>query len=157
MSDYERILPGYRSMPDPDGVIAFIDRFSIWELGGSDGCPCCHFELLGFKVGVSCHKSEHCVRVYSDYMGSDWRDAERVAQAVLRWLPDGGVRYRVRYCDYAHDHVNGRWEDGAWREEQKCCYCGKPRAHKEAYLCAECLTNESAVAAYPASLPQKEI
>jgi len=137
---YERIIPSRRfsTIPDAEGVVAFIKRFSIWGLGGSDGCDCCYFELLGYHVHLSCRKSEHCIRVFSTYLGHSYHQAFPIALAVLEQL-DNPNGYRVRFCDYGHDHKNGHWQDRQWMKDQACCYCDQLGRDEDAYLCDKCL------------------
>lgn len=87
---YER-LPG-GGHPNLEATIALIRRFSIFGLGGSDGCECCHFHIHGFHVGVSCRKSEHTVRVYTHYLWFDPTDLQAIAVAVLSQLQNGNNR-----------------------------------------------------------------
>lgn len=135
---FERVASG-GCFPDPEGVLWLIRKFGISGMGGSDGCYCYHFQNRGISVDVSCHKSEHCVRVHSGYMEFDVSELFEIANEVLSQLPFGGSRYRVRFCDYGMDHVNGRWEGKVWREEYKCGYCGKPRNERDAYRCQKCV------------------
>jgi hypothetical protein len=132
------------SCPDEAAVLWFIQKYGIFGLGGNDGCACCHFSLCGIDVDVSCRKSEHCVRVHCGYLGYKVSNLFAIANEVLAQLRDGGIGYRVRFCGYSADHVNGRWENGEWREEHKCVYCGKPRAGFDDYLCAVCAQNKEA-------------
>jgi hypothetical protein len=151
MSEYEA-LPGGCDPPNVDGVVALLRRYGLHGLGGCDGCRCAHFSLLGISVDVSCHKSDHCVRVHSGYMGFNQADLVPIVREALRQLPDGGAGYSVRFCDYSSDHVNGRWVDREWVEEHRCCYCAKPRADKAAYLCEECERDVRALESYPVKL-----
>lgn len=142
MSDrqFEPIVQGerYWSHPSPEAALALIRRFGIFGLGGSDGCYCCHFSIHGISIDVSCHKSEHCVRVHSGYLGFKDSNLFSIADEVLSQLPNGGERYRVRFCAYSFDHVNGHRDNGEWVESYKCVYCEKPRVDPNAYLCGGC-------------------
>lgn len=132
---YEDLPSG--CIPNAAATLSLIRRFSVWGLGGSDGCDCSHFSVQGFKISVSCRKSEHCVRVWSNCL--DWAvsGAIEIAREVLSQLEDA-ERYEVRFCDYRHDHVSGRWEHGEWVRDMQCCYCEKPRFKEDAYLCESC-------------------
>ena len=140
-------LSGYCPVPGhAEGIVFLIRRYGLYNLGGADGCACVNFSLSGFEVDVSCHKSEHTVRIIGS--SSSPEEVETVAAAVLadlRFAED----YAVRFCEWGSDHHNGRWEDRVWVEEYKCCYCGEPRAEKDAYLCVSCRHKEEAVARYP--------
>src|SRR5271163_3760873 len=99
------------------GALALLKQHGIWGLGLGDGCRCTNFTVLGVSVDISCHKSEHCVRVIGWSHGSiagDRRDAselESVAREVLVQLgEDVAYGYRVRFCEYRHDHAGGHWE-----------------------------------------------
>lgn len=140
---YEQVgTERYTLMPDPAGVLWFIQKYGIFGLGGADGCYCCSFALRGIEVSVSCHKSEHCVRVVCHCLRP--KDLFAIAREVLSQLPDGGISYRVRFCEYAADHVDGHWSGRTWVETYKCCYCGKPRDDVDGYLCTTCRTNPDA-------------
>ena len=141
-------MQGYGN-PNKQGCIELIECYGVQQLGGGDGCPCSHFSVCGFQIDASCHKSEHCVRVYSDHMFKQPQDCVEIAALVLKQLGDFSGGYRVRYCEYRDDHVNGRWQDRIWVEEYQCCYCGKPRSNPDAYLCDKCLKDQNAVSSYP--------
>lgn len=131
-------LRGGCSIPNVESVLDLLQRFGVWGLGGCDGCACAHFEILGIEVHVSCRKSEHCVRVHCGYLGFDQSELVPIAREVLSQLTFPS-RYSLRFCDYSKDHKNGRRENGVWKDDQTCCYCNKPRADVDAYLCEECL------------------
>lgn len=133
----------YWSHPSPEATLALIRRFGIFGLGGSDGCYCCNFSIHGISIDVSCHKSEHCVRIHTGCLGFSDSALFMIADEVLSQLPDGGERYRVRFCDYSCDHVNGHWDKGKWVESYKCVYCSKPRADRDAYLCGTCVGGDN--------------
>lgn len=127
-------------MMDANKAIDLIRREGLFGLGEGDGCLCCHFEVQGVSVDISCHKSEHCVRVHSCHMYRSARDLERVALVVMQEFAKytDVSEYRLRFTEYANDHQNGdRDKDDKWIEEYRCCYCHAPRSEKE-YLCAEC-------------------
>jgi hypothetical protein len=145
-------LPGY-SNPNKAGCLEIISRYGFDQLGGSDGCRCSHFSICGFQIDVSCHKSEHCVRVYSNDLCTHPEDEIEIAALIVKQFADSGEGgYLIRYCDYGHDHKNGHWENKKWIEEYSCCYCGKPRVDKDSYLCSVCLNNKDAVSYYPFGL-----
>lgn len=144
-------LPGYGE-PNKAGCLELISRYGFYQLGGGAGCRCSHFAVCGFHVNVSCHKSEHCVRVYSHHLFRQPEDEVEIASLVIRQLGDSGENYRVRYCEYRHDHENGRRENGVWTQEYSCCYCNKPRLDEDGYLCAGCLKKLDAVSHYPFGL-----
>ena len=141
-------LPGHAS-PNKEACIELISRYGFHQLGTDEGCRCSNFCVCGFEISVSCHKSEHCVRVYSHHLCRQAEDEVEIAALIIRQLGDSGSRYRIRYCDYTHDHVGRHWEKEKWVESYSCCYCSKPRADKEAYLCFACLGNKDAVSHYP--------
>lgn len=119
-------------------ALELIRSIGIYGLCESDGCPCCYFEIHGVHVNVSCHKSEHRIRVYSHHIFADPFELEPIAIEVA--VQVGREGYSVRFCDYGKDHkgTNGT-----------CCYCGKPRSDKEAYLCVPCLSKPEARGSYP--------
>lgn len=132
--EYEPVPSG--CIPNGAAALYLIRRFSIWGLGGSDGCDCCHFSIHGLQIDVSCRKSEHCVRVSSNCLDKSPKEMIAIASEVLSQIdyPDA---YRVRFCDYSHDHVGGHWEAGEWVETYRCVYCHKPRDERDGYLCAD--------------------
>ena len=144
-------------------ALALILQHGIYGLGGSDGCRCTHFFVQGIWVDVSCHKSEHSVRVYSDYLERDPLALEPIAREVLRQIARSveswgtpeeeaieiASRYRIRFCDFSTDNVNGRREGEKYVWDHKCSYCGKPRLNAAAYLCDDCLKRPEAVSCYP--------
>ena len=144
-------LPGCGN-PNKDGCLELISRYGFYQLGGGDGCDCSNFQVCGFEISISCHKSEHCVRVYSHHLFRQPDDEIEIASLVIKQLGDSGKYYNIRFCDYRHDHVNGRWENDVWTEEYSCCYCDKPRTDKDAYLCSNCLTKKDAISHYPFGL-----
>lgn len=141
-------LAGYGD-PNKLGCMELIARYGFEQLGGGDACRCSHFMICGFHIDVSCHKSEHCVRVFSDHMYRQAEDEIQIAALVLQQLGDSAKGYRVRYCEWGYDHVNGHWEGNRFVNEYKCCYCSAPRSDAEAYLCAKCLRITDAVSRYP--------
>src|ERR1039458_10278142 len=128
-----------------DKAIQLIQQHGIFGLGGYDGCLCTNFEIQGIYVSVSCHKSEHCVRVWSNYMFRNPLPLESVMKEVLASLEktrDYPVDdYRIRFYDYKNDHDPKRrgWEGPkgkeVWVDYYIYCYCGKDRKEREAYLC----------------------
>lgn len=144
-------LRGGCSIPNVEGVVDLLQRFGVWGLGGCDGCECAHFKILGISVDVSCHKSEHCVRVHSGYLGFNQSELAQIAREVLAQLthPES---YSLRFCEYSYDHKNGRWENGVWKKDQACCYCGQLRPDADAYLCDDCFQQNKGLDVYPANL-----
>ena len=144
-----------KSLMDADKTCALIEQHGIYGLCESDGCACCHFTIHNISVDVSCRKSEHCIRVYSNSLDSEAHGLERVMRAVLRslaeYLGDANalLRYRMRFCEYGKDHVDGHWLGEKWIETHKCCWCGKLRDDGQAYLCRECLEKVDAVNYFP--------
>jgi hypothetical protein len=135
-----------------DEAIALIKQHGLYGLGGSDGCRCVHFHIQGVSIDVSCHKSEHCIRVWSNYIYREASELERIAREVLFDLSQTGAdvdSYRLRFCKYSDDHVGGHWEVSGFVHSQKCCYCGKPRNDRETYLCCECSSNPEAREHFP--------
>jgi hypothetical protein len=133
-------------------ALKLIKELGIYGLAESDGCPCCHFNIHGIFIDVSCHKSEHTIRVYSHYMFHNPFDLEPIAEEVHRQVGISNP-YKIRFCEYSCDHVGGHWEgkhpNSKWMKTQKCCYCSAPRPDEEAYLCEKCLTKSEARSAYP--------
>jgi hypothetical protein len=140
---------GYCGSPnDSAWPIYFIEKYGLYRIGGSDGCNCVHLKLCAFEIDVSCHKSEHTIRVYSDDLGRNPKDLE-ILMGVVVSQDEAFQDYAKRYCGYQYDHLNGRWENDVWIDEMKCCYCGKPRFVKDDYLCESCKTKPNARAYYP--------
>lgn len=92
------------------------------------------------------------MRVYSHHMFRQSEDEIEIASLLIKQLGDSGENYRVRYCEYRHDHENGRWENEVWTQEYSCCYCNKPRLDENGYLCTDCLKKKDAVSRYPFEL-----
>lgn len=141
---------------DAQKAIGLIKREGLWGLGLSDGCNCCHFEVQAIQVDISCHKSEHCIRVSSKYLYSAPEELEQVMRQVLLSFAESCSismyylsKYRLRFCEYRPDHVGGHWKNKVWTETYECCYCGAPREHKEAYLCPKCSSTADAIRSYP--------
>lgn len=132
-----------------DKAIALIMQHGLFGLCESDGCPCCNFSVHNVEVGVSCRKSEKCVRVESHSMDYDPPALEKVMRAVLQELQkEDSTEYRIRFCDYQSDHHRTK-VNGSWIESCLCCYCSKPRAGATGYLCNECKAKPDAVGRYP--------
>jgi hypothetical protein len=136
-----------------DKAIALIRQHGIFGLGVGDGCWCCYFQVQGIEVGISCHKSEHCIRVHANCLDEGPAGLEAVLYAIVE---DSKARYdkdfsdyRVRFCDYDCDHVGGHWEGKVWTETYKCCYCGAPRSEAQKYLCEACKGKDEARRLYP--------
>ena len=150
MAEYSKLSGlGY---PNKYGCLELISRYGPYQLGGGDGCSCSHFEVCGFHIDVSCPKSEHCVRVYSHHGYRQPDDEIEIASLVVKQLGDSGKNYRVRYCEYRHDHEKRLRRNGVFTGGYSCCYCGKLRKDKDGYLCADCLKNKDAVSRYPFGL-----
>jgi hypothetical protein len=145
-------LRGGCDVPNVESVIDLLERFGVFGLGGCDGCECAHFQILGIHVDVSCRKSEHCVRVHSDYMYFDHTRLIPLAREVLSQLCDPS-QYSVRFCNYSSDHKNGRRENGQWKDDQMCCYCGQLRQDRDGYLCDVCIAAGNGIDTLPLRLP----
>lgn len=133
-------------------AVELIRQLGIFGLGECDGCACCHFEVQGVSVSISCHKSEHCVRVYSHHMDRDPMALESVAAEVLLQLNSftSAKEYRVRFCEYSDDHVGGHYcAHNAYTHSFRCCYCHGFRRYGARYLCASCQERPEAMAYYP--------
>ena len=135
-------------------AIEIMRQVGIWSLGTQEGCNCLNFEICAVSVVISCHKSGHSIRVWSDHMERDPRGLEAVAKEVVQQFAAIGSKeyvsgYVIRFCEYSDDNKNGRWENGKWVKEQQCCYCHANRPEPDAYLCEECKRKESAVYCYP--------
>lgn len=135
----------------PLPILELMRRFGIWQLADdAGGCACTGFEINYIHVQVSCRSSEHTVRVYSHSMERDTKHLELVADEVVRQLTEHGhLGFRVRFCEYSYDHVDGKRIEGVWHEWWSCCYCGKTRESQEAYLCKPCQSSASARSYYP--------
>jgi hypothetical protein len=137
--------PGYES--DAEAVVRFITAGGLRDLMGSDGCLCGHTQVRGFEISVSCRKSESSLRVTSCVLDVQMRDLAMVATEALAQVrsEDDWSDILVRYCDYGADNKGGRWVDGVWVNGPGwCVYCGKARADRAAYLCADCLVGKDA-------------
>lgn len=120
---------------------ALIKEKGIFGLGDYDGCMCCHFEVNGVHVDISCRKSSDgamfdgfygtTVRVSSRHMDSDASGLAEVAVVVIEQVQEneGHLPINLRFCDYEHDANGG-----------KCVYCGKSRGNPTGYLCDGCQT-----------------
>jgi hypothetical protein len=122
-----------------------IRTVGYYNLAATDGCICSHCSVLNVSVDVSCHRPQSrdpssplkwtgaLIRVHGGESVLAGSDLEAVAKEVGRQLITTGwsyKRFRVRYCTSEQDREN------------KCLYCGKPRAEREGYLCAKCLARE---------------
>lgn len=138
---------------DGKAVIALIEQHGLFGLGGSDGCECVNFSLHGFDVSVSCHKSEHTIRVSCHVMDFDPQDLIRIATDVQSRLTSG---YRVRYCSYEDDHSRVErapdWDHMMRIKEARCCYCGAHRVDEKDYLCEACKERQDARSSFPSFL-----
>lgn len=103
-------------------ALDLIKRVGIYGLGGNEGCPCTNFEVQSVHVGVSCHKSEQTVRVYShslDFFEGGFGEPvkqntdalQQIADEVLRQVDgyyEAGGEYAsaftVRFCSWNDDH-----------------------------------------------------
>lgn len=130
-------------------TLEILKTYSIYDLGGYDGCLCTSFSINKFKVSVSCHKSEQCVRVVSDFPG----ESEILMREVIKHIEKVDGRpldgYRIRFCAYRMDHHQGHWKDDQWCESYLCCYCEKIRSGRDGYLCEKCSRETNARASYP--------
>lgn len=142
-------------MSHAEKALATIRKVKVENLVDWDGCYCFSFDVCGVNVNLSCHKSEHCLRVYPSSSWYDVEGLELIAKEVLRQfssMTNGGGEYaygyRLRFCSYSHDHVNGRYEGSKWVYESRCCYCHAPRERDE-YLCSECRVKQERAAQYP--------
>lgn len=103
-------------------ALDLIKQVGIYGLCYSDGCPCTNFEVHGVSVDVSCHKSDHCIRVYS--CSADFQDAEYKVRTCLFQPIADEVRRQVN-AYYCNDQECTEYGDGyavkflSWDDEHK--------------------------------------
>ncbi len=135
-------------------AVDIIRQIGVWGLGCPDGCRCASFEVGAIQVHLSCHKSSHMLRVWSNHMDIGPAELQDVAVEVLRQLSNNASReyaseYSVRFCSYANDHDNKQNpEPGVFLYDGKCEYCHAKRSTQE-YLCDECKVRPHVPARYP--------
>ena len=123
-------------------VIGLLRQHEFGGLAGYDGCRCGSCEVHHVGIDVSCRKSSGGM-MFPRFHGTLVRVHSRSSDAYLQDLVDVGrwmLRHMieieettpimVRFCSFEQDH------------EQKCVYCGNPRAELFDYLCAECMKRE---------------
>lgn len=125
-------------------TVGLIRKHGLYGLSGDEGCECYSFQVQGIFVDVSCHRSEHSIRVYSHHLCSDPLGLEMVAKEVISQLNKAestmDTSYRLRFCEYSMDNH---------KQGSRCCYCAKPRVSKETYLCEACQQKKEALRSYP--------
>lgn len=128
---------------DGQAALALIRDVGVWKLGDFDGCLCGHFVVKGVEVDIACRKSSGShgrttmLRVHSESLDASIEELVPIADEVRRQIGEGdGTPIATRYCDWLKDKNNA------------CCWCGKPRADADAYLCVACEKKPEATKRY---------
>lgn len=69
-------------------AVKLLQRESLWNLGGYDGCLCTSLGVMNFEIAVSCRKStgngKTNIIVSCSSLGTDVYDCRLVAEEVAR-------------------------------------------------------------------------
>jgi hypothetical protein len=89
-----------------NSVVDLIREVGIYRLSGYDGCPCANFEVQSVSVDVSCHKSDHSVRVHSHHM--DYCDDKyRLDTSLFQPIVEEVLRQVDAHYDAGGEYAKG--------------------------------------------------